>query len=124
MKTIVTSFLLAVTLAGCSSWNPIAFLHPYRIDVQQGNVVTQEMLDQLKPGMTPSQVRYALGTPLIIDPFHTERWDYAYEMKKDGKTVERRHIIVLFENGKFKGLQGDVKPAAAKPSAESGGAKS
>lgn len=110
MKILLTSILLAVGLAGCSSLNPLHYLHPYRIDIQQGNLVTQDMLDKLKPGMSPSQVRYALGTPLIVDPFHTERWDYAYEMKKDGKVTERRHITVIFENDKFKGLEGDVTP--------------
>lgn len=114
MKTIVTSMLVAAALAGCGSWNPISHLHPYRIDIQQGNLVTQEMLDKLKPGMTPSQVRYALGTPLIVDPFHKDRWDYVYEMRKNGEVTERRRITVLFENDHFKGLEGDIKASEAK----------
>lgn len=124
MKTLLISTLLAVLLAGCSSWNPLTYVHPYRIDVQQGNLVTQEMLSQLKPGMSPSQVRFVLGTPLIVDPFHKERWDYVYMLEKNDKVVERRHITVLFdENDKFKGLEGDVKaieakaPAADQPAA-------
>jgi outer membrane protein assembly factor BamE len=114
MKTLLISTLLAVVLAGCSSWNPLSYVHPYRMDIQQGNLVTQEMLSQLKPGMSPSQVRFVLGTPLIVDPFHKERWDYIYLLEKNDKIVERRHITVLFENDKFKGLEGDIKPAAAK----------
>lgn len=114
MKTLLTSVLLAVVLAGCSSWNPISHLHPYRIDIQQGNMVTQDMIDKLKPGMSPSQVRFVMGTPLIVDPFHKERWDYVYMMQKDGKVVEQRHITVVFENDKLKGLEGDVKAAELK----------
>jgi outer membrane protein assembly factor BamE len=118
MKTLMLLILLVVALTGCSSWNPIARLHPYRIDIQQGNLVTQDMLDKLKPGMSPSQVRFVLGTPLIVDPFHKERWDYVYTLEKDGTLVEKRHITVLFENDKFKGLEGDVKPAAAQAEAK------
>jgi outer membrane protein assembly factor BamE len=114
----MTLILLSVALAGCGSWNPISRVHPYRIEVRQGNLVTQDMLDKLKPGMSPSQVRFVLGTPLIVDPFHKERWDYVYSLNKDGKLVEQRHITVLFADDKFKGLEGDVKPAAAKPEAK------
>ncbi|OIO79512.1 MAG: outer membrane protein assembly factor BamE [Hydrogenophilales bacterium CG03_land_8_20_14_0_80_62_28] len=112
MKTLMSLVLLAVLLSGCGGWNPVSRLHPYRIEVQQGNLVTQDMLDRLKPGMSPSQVRFVLGTPLIVDPFHKERWDYAYRLEKGGKVVEQRRITVLFEADKFKGLEGDVKPVA------------
>jgi outer membrane protein assembly factor BamE len=118
MKTLMTSILLAAVLVGCSSWNPISHLHPYQIDIQQGNLVTQDMLDKLKPGMSPSQVRFVLGTPLVIDPFHKERWDYVYMLQKSGKVVEKRNITVLFENDMFKGLEGDIKPAADKTPAD------
>jgi outer membrane protein assembly factor BamE len=110
--------LSAVVLAGCSSWNPISRLHPYRMEIQQGNLVTQDMLDKLKPGMSPSQVRFVLGTPLVVDPFHKDRWDYVYMLQKDGKVVEKRNITVQFENDKFKGLSGDVKAAADKSEAK------
>ncbi len=105
-------------LAGCGSWsNPIDRISPYRIDIQQGNSVTQDMLDKLKPGMTPSQVRFILGTPLVVDPFHKDRWDYVYRLERDGKLVEHRRIAVIFQNDKLKGLEGDVAAAAAKPAA-------
>ena len=112
MRTLVISILAATVLAGCSSWDPLAYIHPYHIPIQQGNVVTQSMLDQLKPGMTEAQVRFVLGTPLIVDPFHKDRWDYPYMLNKNGRLVAKRHITVFFENGKFKGLSGDVKPEA------------
>jgi outer membrane protein assembly factor BamE len=86
---------------------------PYKIDIQQGNYVTQDMVAKLKPGMSKSQVRFALGTPLIVDPFHTERWDYVYELKKRGRVIEHRRIVVLFADDKLIRIDGDVAPTAA-----------
>jgi outer membrane protein assembly factor BamE len=88
-------------------------VQPYRIDIQQGNLVTQDMIAKLKPGMTRAQVRFALGSPLVVDPFRTDRWDYVYSMEKQGRPVERRHIIVIFEDDKLVRVEGDVKPDAA-----------
>lgn len=108
---------LAILLTtGCGSWsNPIDKISPYRIDIQQGNALTQDMVDKLKPGMTPAQVRFVLGTPLVVDPFHKDRWDYVYRLEKAGKLVEHRRITVVFENERLKGLEGDVAAAAPKP---------
>jgi outer membrane protein assembly factor BamE len=61
--------------------------------------------------MSKAQVRFALGTPLVVDPFHAERWDYVYVLQKGGKIVEQRRLIVLFENEKLLRLEGDVTPA-------------
>lgn len=110
-------------LAGCGSWsNPIDKLSPYKVDIQQGNVIEQAMLDKLKPGMTHSQVRFILGTPLVTDPFHPERWDYVYLYAPKGKLAEKRRVTVVFENDKLKGIEGDVvaagSEAAAQPAAE------
>ena len=107
------ALLILPLLAACSSWNPIDYITPHRIDIQQGNVVTQEMLAQLKPGMTPSQVRFVLGTPLVVDPFRNDRWDYFYSLKHEGKVVEKRRVTVVFEKGLLKGVEGDVAPAPA-----------
>ncbi len=105
------SWLLLALLAGCGSLsNPIDRIKPHKIDIPQGNVLTQEMLDKLKPGMTPSQVRFILGTPLIVDPFHNNRWDYVYRLEKEGKLLENRRITVIFEDERLKLLQGDVLP--------------
>jgi outer membrane protein assembly factor BamE len=109
------SSALLLAVAGCGGWsNPIDRLSPHRIDIQQGNVITQEMLGKLKPGMTPSQVRFILGTPLIVDPFRANRWDYVYHHEKGGKLVEHRRVTVVFENEKLKGLEGDVVAAPPK----------
>lgn len=88
-------------------------LTPYRIEVQQGNYVTQEMLAQLKPGLTRDQVRFILGTPLVSDIFHAERWDYIFmRQRANSSEVEYRRIAVFFEDGKLKHVEGDVVAAA------------
>lgn len=97
--------LMASLLASCSSVPSIA---PYKIDIQQGNVVTQEMVSKLKPGMSKAQVRFILGTPLVTDAFHPDRWDYIYVLKKGGKLLEQRKLTVLFEGDALKRLEGDV----------------
>ncbi len=103
-------------------------LSPYKADIQQGNAISQDMLARLKPGMTPSQVRFVLGTPLLVDPFRNNRWDYVYRLEKGGRLIESRRVTVVFENDKLKGIEGDVVPAAAakpeaKPEAKQDGEK-
>lgn len=80
------------------------------MDIQQGNVVTSKMMLQLRPGMTRSQVRFIMGTPLIQDRFHGNRWDYFYQMRKDGKIIEQRRVILEFENDALARVRGDVIP--------------
>lgn len=102
------------TLVGCGGWsNPVERISPYKVDIQQGNAVSQEMLARLKPGMTPSQVRFVLGTPLLVDPFRANRWDYVYRLVKAGKLVEQRRVTVVFEDDRLKAIEGDVVPGAA-----------
>jgi outer membrane protein assembly factor BamE len=96
-------------------------LSPYRAEVQQGNVVTQEMIAKLQPGMTRSQVRFALGTPLVVDPFRQDRWDYVYLLMKQGEVKERRRIAVVFKDDKLVGFEGDVIPLWVDRSIERGG---
>ncbi len=100
--------LLFVFLAACSFNNP---LQPYKIDVQQGNVLSQEMVSKLKVGMTRSQVRFVLGTPLLTDIFHANRWDYVYRYEKAGRLTEERHLTLFFDGDKLQRVTGDVVPA-------------
>lgn len=81
----------------------------YRIDVQQGNVVDQDMINKLRPGMDKNQVKYVMGTPLIKDPFHNNRWDYIYIMEPGKGERTQRHITLFFENEKLAYIEGDVK---------------
>jgi outer membrane protein assembly factor BamE len=118
MNKILILLLGSALLAGCGTWkNPVERITPHKIPVQQGNVVTQEMIDKLKPGMTQAQVRFVLGTPLVVEPFRNDRWDYVFLKDMGGKAVEKQRVTVLFEDGVVKGLEGDIKPAAPKPEA-------
>ncbi len=99
----VTVLCAVLVLGGCN------LLKPYKLDIQQGNVLTQEMVDKLRPGMTRAQVRYVLGTPLVADPFHKDRWDYFYSYKKGVEAVpESRRLTLLFEGDVLRRVQGDV----------------
>jgi len=105
-RTLVVS--LSLLTAACG------FLTPYRMEIQQGNYVTQEMVAQLKPGLTRDQVRFVLGTPLVSDIFHEERWDYVFvRQRANSQEVERRRIAVFFEDGKLKRVDGDILAADA-----------
>ncbi|MDP3678094.1 MAG: outer membrane protein assembly factor BamE [Methylotenera sp.] len=103
--------LLALVCTACGTALPT--VKPYKLDVQQGNVVTSKMLLQLRPGMTKSQVRFIMGTPLIQDGFHGNRWDYVYQMREGGKIIEQRRVVLDFENELLKGVRGDVIPAGS-----------
>ena len=82
----------------------------YRIDVQQGNVVTQEMLDKLRIGMVKRKVRFVLGTPLITDPFNQERWDYLYSFQERGGERTQHRLSVYFEDEKLARIEGELQP--------------
>ena len=113
MQKIVLALLLAASLSGCGN-----FLRVYKADIDQGNVVTKEMVDRLKPGMTPAQVRYVLGTPLITDTLNPKRWDYLYDYvpgtyarKAKVPAVDIRRLTVVFENGILATIEGaDAMP--------------
>ena len=97
-------------------------LAPYRISVQQGNFVSSEMLTQLKEGMTPDQVRFALGTPLLVDIFHTDRWDYIFRLQRGNGEVTTSRVTVFFKDGKVASFQGGDLPTEADYLARSAGA--
>jgi outer membrane protein assembly factor BamE len=107
--------LAAVSLlGGCASrqstdsW--FGFLTPYRIDIVQGNVVTRDQVDALKPGMSRAQVRDILGTPLIADLFHGDRWDYVFDIRRPGAEAQRRSVIVRFEGDRLKSVDAPELP--------------
>ena len=82
------------------------FLKPYRIDVQQGNFVSKEMVAQLKPGMTREQVRFVLGTPLLTDLFHAERWDYDFRLVKGNGSMMSSRVSVFFKDNLLERYEG------------------
>lgn len=108
---IASILMLIATFSGCSSVPRI--VNEYKIDVQQGNVLTQEMVSQLRPGLTMDQVRFVLGTPMLMDIFHARRWDYVYRLQK-GSTgeVDMRKFSVYFDSeDKLERVEGDVTAA-------------
>ena len=82
----------------------------YKLDVNQGNYLSQDMVDKLKVGMTPGQVKTLLGTPLVNSPFRPDRWDYVYEYSRQGRVVEHRNFTVYFAENKLARWEGDEMP--------------
>jgi len=128
---------LALLAGACSGSYSIPGFHAYRIEIQQGNAITHEMVAKLKPGMTRAQVRFALGTPLIIDPFRKDRWDYVYYDEKPGQPRQYRHAAVFFKGERLERVESDIpagagskeglsteKPAAVQASGSSEGSAS
>ena len=111
MKKILITLLvgLSLGLAGCSSWRDFSLVH--KPDIQQGNIITPEMVAELKLGMSKRQVRFVLGTPILIDVFHQERWDYTFTMKKRNEPLEIKRFTVYFKNDELVDYEGDIKPA-------------
>lgn len=126
LTAIMFATITTAMLAGCSSTSTVSqsqtdtttginitkqkrflgILSPYRPDVQQGNFISREMVAQVKPGMTPEQVRFALGTPLLSDIFHANRWDYDFRLtRRNGETLSSR-VTVFFNNGTVDHLEG------------------
>ena len=111
MKTVIiyTFSFLILLISGCSK-DRIPGV--YRIDIQQGNDITQDMMSQLKPGMSKSQVAYVMGTPLIIDTFHPDRWDYLYSFHPGNGQREQRRITIYFKQDQLDYLDGNTRTVA------------
>jgi len=96
---------IGCALAGCSTVSSdgslLGIVTPYRIDIVQGNVVTKEQLALVRPGMTRVQVRDALGSPLLTDPFHGDRWDYVFTIQRPGTPPQRRNVVARFEGDRL-----------------------
>lgn len=111
--SVLAAFVGALALTGCGSmrsWAP-TFVQPYRPDVQQGNVITREMVDQLRESMTRDQVRFLLGTPLLTSIFHADRWDYVYYLQRGkGDEKQLRRLVVMFKNDRLASFQSDEMP--------------
>ena len=101
-RLVIFLSIATVLLFGC--------VQTYRIDIQQGNIVTPEQLEKVKPGMKMTEVRYLLGAPLVEDPFHTERWDYFYSFRSgETRQGERQRLTVFFDNGQLTKIEQDFE---------------
>ena len=111
IRDLAVAALAAGLAAGCGFVPRIPGVTPYRIEIQQGNYISQEMVSQLKTGMTKEQVRFILGTPMVTDIFHSDRWDYVYWRETPAGAREQRKLAVLFEQGQLARVDGDVVPS-------------
>lgn len=124
MRPFLFPSLIAVSLlAGCSFDTLVSKVNPYKIDIRQGNYVDQEMVAQLKKGMSREQVRFVLGTPLVVDAFRNDRWDYVYRFRPGRGEPVQRVISVYFESDKLARVDGDVQAGDATAAAETGRAE-
>ena len=108
-STLVLSLLFVGLLSGCG-WPRV-----HKVVVQQGNVITQEMIDKLKPGMTRTQVAYIMGEPVVRNTFNDRRWDYVYSLENPGRYELNSYVSLFFENERLSYFAGDVAPTSAKP---------
>ena len=109
------AFAAATALSGCQflpslptpNWSADRFLGvitPYKVEVVQGNVITTEQADAIKPGMNRAQVRDVLGSPLLTDAFHVDRWDYVFTIRRQGAEPQVRRVVVLFTGDVLKSI--------------------
>jgi len=107
--------IVCVLLTGCQSLQRtdsfLGFITPYRIDIVQGNAITKEQVALLKPGLTRLQVRDLLGTPLVSDPFHANRWDYIFTLRRPGAQPQRRSVVVTFDGDVVKAVEAPDLPS-------------
>jgi outer membrane protein assembly factor BamE len=100
--------VLACALAGCQSvpWTTkfLNAVHPYQVEVVQGNVITREQVALVRPGMNRAQVREAMGSPLLADPFHADRWDYVFTIRRPGAEPQTRRIVVRFSGDLYESM--------------------
>lgn len=106
----------AAALSGCSTMNItedrlVGLITPYRVEVVQGNVVTKEMVAMVKPGQTRGQVRDVLGSPLLADAFHVDRWDYVFTIRRQGTPYQQRRVTLLFKNDVLDSIEADDLPS-------------
>jgi outer membrane protein assembly factor BamE len=111
MKKILISALIPIALlaGGCSHWKDISLVHVPVIE--QGNIVTPEMVALLEPGMTKRQVRFALGSPMLTDVFHEQRWEYLLTIKRRNEPMEIKRFSVFFDGDRLHRYEGDIPPA-------------
>lgn len=112
---IACTLVIGSLLAGCESLQRtdtlLGAITPYRIDIVQGNAVTREQAAQIKPGLSRLQVREILGTPLVTDPFHADRWDYIFSLRRPNTQIQRRSVVVVFENNLVKSIEAPDLPS-------------
>ena len=116
---LIRPLALGCLLAGLvSCGSNFGFPGVYRINVEQGNVVTEEMVEQLRPGLNRRQVRYIMGTPLIEDSFHEDRWDYLYLLRNGSELLSETQLTLWFEEDALVRVEGPDAPNWDEPQSE------
>ena len=112
-KLLKAPLILAITLllAACNNVASVEFPGVYKISIVQGNVITQDMVDQLRPGMTKRQVMFVMGAPLVRDPYHQDRWDYVYNFQPGGGIRGQERLTVFFVDDQLVRFEGDFMPS-------------
>lgn len=116
-RSVVTQCFYPLGLAAVlvlSACSTLEFPGVYKLTIQQGNIVSQEMVDRLKPGMTRSQVQFVLGNPVLADSFEQDRWNYVYTIDIPGQAIIERELIIVFENDRLLRFEGDYTPSENK----------
>ena len=116
-RSVVTQCFYLLGLAAVlvlSACSTLEFPGVYKLTIQQGNIVSQEMVDRLKPGMTRSQVQFVLGNPVLADSFEQDRWNYVYTIDIPGQAIIERELIIVFENDRLLRFEGDYTPSENK----------
>jgi outer membrane protein assembly factor BamE len=108
-------------VVGCNNITSLDFPGVYKIGIPQGNIITQEMVDQLRPGMTKRQVIFVMGTPLVRDPFHQNRWDYIYSYQPGGGERGQERVSVFFQDDLLVRFTGDFTPTQPEETIASSG---
>ena len=106
---LIIPVVFSLLLSSCGSVTSFAFPGVYRLNIPQGNIITQEMVDQLRPGLTKRQVNFILGTPLVKDTFDQDRWDYLYSFQPGGGERVQERLTVFFENDQLTHFVGDFE---------------
>jgi len=114
---VITALASLALLGGCGNFGSMDFPGVYKISIPQGNIITQDMVDQLRPGMTKRQVIFVMGTPLVRDPYHQDRWDYVYNFQPGGGERGQERLSVVFEDDQLVSLSGDFEPTPAETAA-------
>ena len=116
LRTLLPALLLTTLASGCGF---IGFPGVYKIDIEQGNLVTQDMIEQLRPGMSRRQVRFIMGSPLVEDTFNTDRWDYPYVIRNGTTIIREAQVSIYFQGDVLERIEGDYLPDWATDAAES-----
>jgi len=112
MVRVAFAVSLCALVAGCGVPR-IPGITPYKPEIQQGNYLSQDLVAQVKPGMTREQVRFLMGTPLLTDIFHADRWDYVYWREAENGKRETRRVALFFSENKLQRIEGDIASPAA-----------